>query len=457
LNNGLVLVEGGANATRVLASAQLYNPATGTFASTGSMNTARFLDTATLLNNGMVLIAGGATGYGVAPLASAELYNPATGTFTLTGSLNNARSAHTATLLSNGMVLIAGGSELSGSLASAELYNPATGTFTLTGSLNNARWGQTATLLNNGVVMIAGGVSSNSSSAELYNPATGTFTLTGSLNTARTAHTATLLNNGTVLIAGGVDDGVALASAELYDPITGLFTLTGNLNNARGNQVAALLDSGFVLVAAGVNGSTSASSLASAELYNPATGTFALTGSLHTARNLATATLLNNGEVLVVGGAASVTGILASAELYKDSGITLSNSELMEEWFEGTPCPPCGVQGNLGTVTFTTGPLLSGSFATGATLGGGGSLTVTGNGTDGVPDAVLFTGVFTGTASWAANTVGKVTYYTLTYTVSGTWVDGTTVYGAGYQLMELSGKNYTNIAGGLDISGVTAP
>ena len=94
--------------------------------------------TATLLNNGMVLVAGGYnTQYHVA-LASAELYNPATGTFTPTGSLNTARYCHTATLLNNGMVLIAGGG-LHGTLASAELYNPATGTFTLTGSLNTAR------------------------------------------------------------------------------------------------------------------------------------------------------------------------------------------------------------------------------------------------------------------------------------------------------------------------------
>jgi len=151
----------------------------------------------------------------------------APGAFTATGSLNTARGEHTATLLNNGMVLIAGGTTSNGLqfFASAELYNPATGTFTLTGSLNAARNSHTATLLNNGMVLIAGGltggpVSSLGTSVELYNPATGTFTATGSLNTGRESHTATLLNNGMVLIAGGFSpySSQTLASAELYQP-----------------------------------------------------------------------------------------------------------------------------------------------------------------------------------------------------------------------------------------------
>src|SRR5208282_5185531 len=166
--------------------------------------------TATLLNNGMVLMVGGlnsSTGF----IASAELYNPATGTFTPTGSLNTAREYHTATLMNNGMVLIAGGQGLVGGfdglLASAELYNPATGTFAPTSSLNTPRQQQTATLLNNGMVLIAGGnvpgLPLQTATAELYNPTTGIFTSTGNMTTARWDQTATLLNNGMVLIAGG--------------------------------------------------------------------------------------------------------------------------------------------------------------------------------------------------------------------------------------------------------------
>jgi len=137
---------------------------TAGFVLTGSLNTARASHTSTVLSNGMVLIAGGYNGN---VLASAELYNPATGTFTPTGSLKTARLYHTATLLNNGMVLIVGGYAENGNiLASAELYNPATGTFTPTGSLNTARELHTATMIQgamvgptmiNGVVLIAGG------------------------------------------------------------------------------------------------------------------------------------------------------------------------------------------------------------------------------------------------------------------------------------------------------------
>jgi len=322
LNNGLVLIAGGSlgGSTGAFASAELYDPATGTFTATGSMNTGRQYHTATLLNNGLVLIAGG-FGPSGAPLASAELYNPATGTFTATGSMTTARYSHTATLLPNGTVLIAGlGTNIA--VASAEIYNPATGTFTATGGLNTARYRHTATLQSNGLVLIAGGVGFFAflPGAVLYNPATGTFTATGSLNTARSFHTATLLNNGLVLIAGGADaSGVPLASAELYDPATGTFTATGSLNTARVYNTATLLNNGLVLIAGGFGGNINSGSgvhLASAELYNPATGTFTAAGSLNIARYVHTATLLPTGKVLVAGGVAN-TGPQATSELYQ--------------------------------------------------------------------------------------------------------------------------------------------
>jgi hypothetical protein len=318
LNDGTVLIAGGFNGNGFLAGAELYNPATGTFTLTGSLNEAREGHEATLLDDGTVLIAGGFNG---TTLASAELYNPATRTFTLTGSLNAARNGLSATLLGDGRVLIAGGA---GTVC--ELYNPATGTFTLTGSLNVARGSQRATpvsVQNNGMVLIEGGGPGFLASAELFNPATGTFTLTGSLNDARVSHTATLLINDLVLIAGGEQAGATfLTSAEVYNPTTGRFTHTGNLNTPRSLHTATLLNDGRVLIAAGSNLSSVA--LANAELYNPVTGTFTLTGSLNTARFDPTATLLNNGMVLIAGGGSSSLGYLDSAELYEPAAPTAS-------------------------------------------------------------------------------------------------------------------------------------
>jgi hypothetical protein len=293
----------------------------GTFTVTGSLGAASYLDTATVLPDGEVLVLGDGT-------TSAELYNPATGTWARTGSLNVARAFQTATLLPDGNVLVAGGGETAA--GSAELYSPATGKWTLTGNMSTSRLSATATLLPDGEVLVAGGVTGGStyqalSSAELYNPATGTWALTGSLGTARDEQAATLLGNGEVLAAGGLGAGAtAVSSAELYNPATGKWTPTGALSAARQNASATLLPGGDVLETAGIDGAAGPF----AELYNPATGQWApaIGGSLPLAciaaqdcRVGSTATLLGNGQVLVTGGllgTASNPGSSTSALLY---------------------------------------------------------------------------------------------------------------------------------------------
>jgi Galactose oxidase, central domain/Kelch motif len=211
-----VLVAGGSGSSGPLSDAELYDPVAGTWAATGSLSTARFQHTATLLPSGKVLVAGGS---GPLSLSSAELYDPVAGSWSSTGSLSTARYQHTATLLPNGKVLVAGGLGGSDVLSSAELYDPALGTWSTTGSLNTARRSHTATLLPSGKVLVVGGFGGSAvlSSAELYDPGLGTWSTTGSLNTARVDHTARLLPSGKVLVAGGVNTGIALSSAELYD------------------------------------------------------------------------------------------------------------------------------------------------------------------------------------------------------------------------------------------------
>jgi len=315
LNSGKVLVAGGSDANgKAIDSAELYDSTSKTFSTTGSLGTARHNFAATLLPSGRVLITGGLD-INNNPLASAELYDPVAGTFSpTTGPMTIARASHTATLLNTGKVLIAGWGN-----ATAELFDPSTGTFSQTGSMSLARTAHTATLLADGKVLIAGGTGAPGQplgEAELYDPASGSFFQTlFSMITARSVHTATLLKDGTVLLAGGLvtSPGTATATAELFNPTTQMFTATkANMETPRAFQTATLLGDGTVLVAGGSDGN---STLATAELYDPTAGTFSPTGGMVSARQSHTAKLLNDGTVLVTGGTNGA--VLASAELYK--------------------------------------------------------------------------------------------------------------------------------------------
>jgi WD40 repeat protein len=325
----------------------LARPAATFTPTTGSMTVARSGHTATLLANGKVLVAGG-------PDASAELYDPASEMFTVTGAMTLARSGHTATLLADkalpnyGKVLVsAGGSQ------TAELYDPTTGMFTATGSLVISHVGPTATLLQNGRILIAGG---GTASAEVFNPATATFTATGSMTIARTGHSASLLTNGQVLIAGG-----GTAPAELFDPATGMFTATGSMSEQRSGHTAALLTDGRVLIA-GTD--------VTAELYSALSGTFTAVGNLLTPGFGATATLRNDGTVLVAGGRVAVRSAStshASAELFAPEA----------EGFVGTGSLTTARDGHTATLLADGTVLVTGGATHTARCGRGGCTTLT--------------------------------------------------------------------------------
>ena len=316
-----------------LASAQTTEP---NWTYTGNLNNARNDPTATLLPNGKVLVVGGSTSGGF--LNSAELYDPTTGRWSAAGHLQTPRVSHTATLLLNGKVLVAGGITNTappdfGVTNTAELYDPVTEIWSPTGNLNTYRFWFTATLLANGKVLVVGGANNPSvlDSAELYDPATRTWTLTGKPNAVRYGQTATLLKSGKVLIVGGSDDGdlaSTLASAELYDPATGTWSSTGSLGTSRILHTATLLRDGKVLVAGGYNWPPT--SLRSAELYDPANGTWSVTGSPIAARDDETATLLPNGNVLVAGGEDWNRGLLPGPCLPNCNPLALNSAELYE-------------------------------------------------------------------------------------------------------------------------------
>ncbi len=325
LSNGMALVAGGTDGSGMpIATAELYDPAHGTFSPTGGMATARAHFAATLLCDlssppcidKRVLVTGGLDINGN-PLMSAELYDPGTGTFSpTTGSMQFVHASHTATLLKTGKVLIIGWGP-----ATAELFDPSNGTFKATGSMLQARVSHTATLLTSGKVLVAAGIGQVGGApgvlaeCELYDPAKEIFSATlGHLANARQLHTASLLADGKVLVAGGMLDnaGTATATAELFDPTTQMFTATkGTLATARDFHTATVLNDGTVLVTGGDNGT---GTLATAEVYDPTVESFSPTGSMGSTRESHTATLLNDGTVLVNGG---IGGGEATAELYQ--------------------------------------------------------------------------------------------------------------------------------------------
>ena len=354
LPNGKVLVAGGfslgpTGSVVSLANVELYDPATNTFAPPGStptMNQARASATAALLPSGKVLIAGGdgLPGDGtVMHLTSVELYDPATNTFAPPGStpsMNEARANGgngdlESVLLANGKVLIAGGVDSFGvGLDTVELYDPTTNTFAPAASLpmmNSHRDGPTGTSLPNGKALIAGGferpfgfTSIVSDTIDLYDPVTNSFApaaSTPTMNSPRTNAAAALLSNGTVLIAGGTAPGperssafggVVLASVDVYNSATNSFAppaATPTMNEPRCcGLTATLLQNGKVLITQGAADNT-------VDLYDPTTNTFApaaLLPKMNQTRVQATATLLPNGKVLIAGGGL----LLNTIELY---------------------------------------------------------------------------------------------------------------------------------------------
>jgi hypothetical protein len=249
-----------------------------------------------------------------------------------TDPLGAARYGHTATPLDDGRVLVTGG-HAGAPLAGAELYDPAKNGWSKAASMNVARHGHAAALLPSGKVLVAGGfapaadptapVGGYTSTAEIYDPAADTWTKAADMRTARFRPTMTALPDGRVLVAGGSGDvetpdgvraGVSLAGAEVYDPAADSWTDVPPMSVPRALATATSLEDGEVLVAGGYDDATG--ELRSAELYDPATSRWSPTGSLAEARDAATATALPSGEVLVAGGG-DRSGALASAELYR--------------------------------------------------------------------------------------------------------------------------------------------
>ena len=293
----------------------------GFWSLTGSLNTPRSAHTTTLLNNGKVLVTGGRLSTGAdTPLTSAELYDPISGTWSSTGTMAQGRWSHSATLLPDGRVLVAGGfSANATTLASAELYDPATGTFSAAGNMASLRGTHANALIrgpncgtNCGKVLVTGGRSSVTTplttlkTTELYNPQLNVWEAAGDLNVARHLMEAVALPDGRVLVAGGFGP---TETAETFDPTTGTWAPTGNaMNFAKARATVTLMADGNVLVNNGWNNGP----VPASDVFDYRTNTFRPVATPLTHRWNATAVLLPNGKVMALAG--GVGG--ATADLY---------------------------------------------------------------------------------------------------------------------------------------------
>lgn len=280
---------------------------------------------ATLLANGKLLIAGGESD---SSSISAELYDPATGTWSSAGVIPNRHAGHATAVLQDGRVLIAGGVGSGPAVGFVEIYNPVTNQWSAARSMSLEVHGLTATTLQNGKVLVTGGngglgpIYTNTSQ---YDPATNTWSAAAPLGSARAYHTATLLADGKVLVAGGFKSiGTAAqteiaATAELYDPAANSWTPLASMSHARYGHRATLLADGRLLVTGGFD----ATNVQGAEIYDPASNSWSPAGTMLHPRLWNSAVLLSNGNVMVAGGLIDASGEATdSVEIYD----TLTNS-----------------------------------------------------------------------------------------------------------------------------------
>ncbi len=254
LNNGKVLIAGGISFDQVVNTAEIYDPATGQWIYTGNLNEPRTAAILVKLLDGQVLAIGGRTS------TSAEIYNPITGIWTYTGSLNIARagSEREALLLNDGRVLVVGGA--TGQTDTAEIFDPSTGSWSFTtGNLVVPRQNTNLVKLQNGRVLMVDGINNPGSGlvylteSEIFDPSTGLWAQTGSTNYARSAPATILLPDGRVLVAGGDNAGVPVLQTELFDPLSSTWTIDASTNSSHWAGNMALLTNGEALLVGGLD------------------------------------------------------------------------------------------------------------------------------------------------------------------------------------------------------------
>ena len=329
------------------------------------MNKARAYFVAVELLNSDVLVAGGFDGSMTnLVFPNAEIYNWHTGEWTQITPMNTARTAAAAVRLEDGRVMVIGGADENGMpLKSAEIYDPRTDTWSSTASMNNARVEDfPAVLLPGRKVLVAG---PGFGLAEIYDQKTNTWTPTGSMNVARGEFATVVLRDGRVLAVGGVaSDGTPIASAEIYDPRTGIWTLTGSMKDGRNDLALVVLRDGRVLAAGGGMGAETNPRWASAEIFDPRTGQWTPTGPMTAPRSEVeyASVLLPDGRVLVPGGYTRPHTPVSSSDLYDPRTGTWTASGSMSVVRAGHSS--IVLRGNRGVLVMGGGPVDNADAAT---------------------------------------------------------------------------------------------
>ena len=321
---------------------------------TGPLQHPRYEHTATLLQDGKVLLAGGLDMKGVG-IGNGEIYTPSADAWAITSIMISPRGNYDTTLLPDGRVLaVAGRSSQLRNAGSIEAYDTSNNEWKWLSADTLTRRGHQITALTDGRILISGGSLARrggtydggehgvadkieTTTVELFDIPSGKISKAASLTHARKEHSSVLLNNGRVLIIGGLTDGTeeapnvnSLDSTELYDPESDSWSLGAVMSQGRGLHTATTLPDGKILVTGGLN--TARQPLNSAELYDPTTDSWAPAASMSQARDSHTGTLLSDGRVLVVGGNGTSGGLsLTSAEIYDPSSNSWSSAGNMLE------------------------------------------------------------------------------------------------------------------------------
>lgn len=326
-----ILISGGSNLTG-LSAVNIFNPATFQWESARNMQLSRYGHTSNIVtlndDSKRVLVVGGQGGTNNSMQKTAELYNFISSTWVFTSSsMNSEHAFHTATTISDGKVLVTGGFDKTFiATSSAEIYDPFLNSWTNVKQLPFRRAYHTAVLLNDGRVMLAGGLIRNGSSnistnsVSFYNPFNDSWENAPSLNQAHTQHTMTLLKDGRVMVAGGETEDPNITftdTVEIWSPVTNTWTIAAHMFHKRRGHTATMLNDGRVLVAGGYGGPIDGKTtyLNSAEIYDPNSDTWRMVESMNMARMLHSSVLTADGSVMVVGGL-DVDGKVQYDEIY---------------------------------------------------------------------------------------------------------------------------------------------